>query len=60
MYEKLVMNLFNFMPLDRKRRGKINWPFDYFGYWHEYDLEEQTNKLVNELNQIETLNSVTG
>ena len=35
-------------------------PKFWLGLQDDYDLEEQTNKLENELNQIQTLNSVTG
>jgi len=35
-------------------------PKFWLGLQDDYDLEEQTNKLENELNQIQTLNSITG
>ena len=35
-------------------------PKFWLGLQDDYDLEEQTNKLQNELNEIKTLNSVTG
>lgn len=35
-------------------------PKFWLGLQDDYDLEEQTNKLKNELSQIQTLNSVTG
>ena len=35
-------------------------PKFWLGLQDDYDLEEQTNKLQNELNEIQTLNSVTG
>lgn len=35
-------------------------PKFWLGLQDDYDLEEQTNKLENELNKIKTLNSVTG
>ena len=35
-------------------------PKFWLGLQDDYDLEEQTNKFQNELNKIETLNSVTG
>ena len=35
-------------------------PKFWLGLQDDYDLEEQTNKLENELDQIQTLNSVTG
>ena len=34
-------------------------PKFWLGLQDDYDLEEQTNKLQNELNEIKTLNSVT-
>lgn len=34
-------------------------PKFWLGLQDDYDLEEQTNKLENELNEIQTLNSVT-
>ena len=35
-------------------------PKFWLGLQDDYDLEEQTHKLESELNQIQTLNSVTG
>ena len=35
-------------------------PKFWLGLQDDYDLEEQTNKLQNELKDIQTLNSVTG
>ena len=35
-------------------------PKFWLGLQDDYNLEEQTNKLENELDQIQTLNSVTG
>ena len=35
-------------------------PKFWLGLQDDYDLEEQTNKLQNELNEIQMLNSVTG
>lgn len=35
-------------------------PKFWLGLQDDYDLEEQTNKLQDELNEIQTLNSVTG
>ena len=35
-------------------------PKFWLGLQDDYDLEEQTNKLQNELNEIQTLNSITG
>ena len=35
-------------------------PKFWLGLQDDYDLEEQTNKLQHELNEIQTLNSVTG
>jgi addiction module HigA family antidote len=35
-------------------------PKFWLGLQDDYDLEEQTNKLQNELDEIQTLNSVTG
>jgi len=35
-------------------------PKFWLGLQDDYDLEEQTNKLENELNEIKTLNSVRG
>jgi|SRR5690606_26330342 len=35
-------------------------PKFWLGLQDDYDLEEQTNKLENELNEIQTLNSVRG
>ena len=35
-------------------------PKFWLGLQDDYDLEEQTNKLQNELNEIQTLNSVKG
>ena len=35
-------------------------PKFWLGLQDDYDLEEQTNKLQNELNEIQTLNPVTG
>ena len=37
-----------------------NSPKFWLGLQDDYDLKEQTKKLQNELNEIQTLNSVTG